>query len=142
MNDDITPDEVLATFWRWWKVWLTAILILAALILGRWRAGWWFAGQNVNRQTQIIQNSNSNQTALVQQVDTQIGNVLTATVQMDGVAKDSQQYADLHAQRLGFARLACADAAQVTIHMPASQVAWVAANCLAGTLNPASPLYK
>ena len=142
MDNDITPDEVLGTFWRWWKVWLTGLLILAVLILGGWRLHWWFAGQDVNRETKIIQQSNSNQTALVQQVDTQIANVYTATVQMDGVAKSSQQYADLHAQRLGFARLACQDADQVTIHIPASQSAWITRNCTAGVLSPASPLFK
>lgn len=138
----MNPDEVLSTFWSWWKVWLTGLLVIAALVLGMWRAGWWFAGKDINRETKIIQQSNSNQTALVAQVDSQIANVYTATVQLDGVAKDSQQYADLHAQRLGFARLACSDAAQVTIHVPASQAAWITRNCSAGTLNPASPLFK
>ena len=138
----MNQDEVIMTGLRWWKVAFLGLGLIAALILGGWRAGWWFAGQDINRATKIIQQSNSNQTALVQQLDTQIANVATATVQMDGVAKDSQQYADLHAQRLGFARLACSNAAQVTIAMPSSQVTWIHRNCLDGTLNPASPLFK
>ena len=139
---DIGPRDVQRFAAQWWLTGLIVAALLAALILGGWQAGWWFQQQDVNRQTKIIQNSDSNQVTLVQQLDTQIGNVSTATVQMDGVARGSQQWEDLHAQRLGFARLACMDAGQITIHVPASQSAWVSRNCLAGNLNPASPLYR
>jgi len=139
---DITPDEVLAAFWRWWKVWLTALAIIAALIIGGWRAGWWFAGQDVNRETRLIQNSNSYQTALVSQLDSEMATVLDITTQMDGVSRASQQYADLRAERLGVAREACAAGAKIIIRLSPGEHSWLRANCALGTLSPSSPLTK
>jgi hypothetical protein len=140
--DDVTPASVMAGFWRWFGIGVLATALIVGLLFGARQLGWIWAKQDVNRSTQIIQGSNSNQVSLVNQLDTQIGNVLTATTQLAGLPKGSQQYADIHAQRLGFARLACTDADQITITIPASQRAWIKVNCLDGTLNPASPLNK
>lgn len=139
---EITPASVMSGFWRWFGVGLFALVLLSALILGGWQAGWWFSNQDVNRQTAQIQNSDSNQRALVADLLSQISNVENATVQMDGAS--GQQRADLHAQRLGFARLACADAAQISSAtvLRAGAPAWIKANCLAGTVSPGSSLEK
>lgn len=139
---DYTPAGFYRGFWKWFGVGIFCLVLLAALIVGGWQAGWWFAGQNVNRETHIIQNSDSNQRALVADITEKIGDVETATVQMD--AASGQQYADLHAQRLGFARQACGDAAQLSSAdvLGDNVPQWIATNCTAGTLSPSSPLFK
>ena len=131
---------------NWTKRWLVTGIILAVaaagVLLGMWQAGWWFSNANVNRQTQQIQNSDSNQRALVSDITEKIGDVETATEQMAGAT--GQQLADLHAQRLGFARLACNDAAQIS---PSDVLGdgvpqWIRTNCTAGTISPSSPLER
>lgn len=139
---DYGPSDFYRTFWKWAGAGIFCLALVAALIVGGWQAGWWFAGQNVNRETHLIQGSDSNQRALVADITEKIGDVATATVQMD--AASGQQYADLHAQRLGFARQACGDAAQLSSAdvLGDNVPQWIAANCTAGTLSPSSPLLK
>ena len=119
---------------------VVAVILLGALILGGWQAGWWFSNQDVNRQTQQIQNSDSNQRSLQSDLTNQIANVENITTQM--ASATGQQLADLHAQRLGIARIACDDATQISTPLRDGLGAWVHANCLAGTVSPGSPLEK
>ena len=137
-----TPTEVITNFWRWLWVGVGALALLAVLILGGWQAGWWFSNHNINRQTQQIQNSDSNQRALVADITSQIATVESITVQMAGAS--GQQLADLHAQRLGVARVACGDAAQLSASdvLGGGVPQWIKANCLAGTVSPGSSLEK
>jgi hypothetical protein len=95
-------------------------------------------GQIINIQTHNIEKGQGYQQAKTDDLNAQIANVLNTTTAMTGTT--GSQFDALHAQRLGDARLACADAAQITA-IPAAQAAWVHANCEAGTLNPASPLF-
>jgi hypothetical protein len=90
----------------------------------------------------VIQNSDSNQRSLVSDLTAKIAQVETITVQMD--AASGQQLADLHAQRLGVAGLACNDASQLSSSdvLGGGVPAWITANCLAGTVSPASSLEK
>ena len=137
-----TPTGVITSFWRWFWVGVLALVLLAGLVVGGWQAGWWFSNQNINRQTQQIQNSDSNQRALVADLTNQIASVETITVQMS--AASGLQLADLHAQRLGVARIACGDAAQLSSSdvLGGGIPAWIKTNCLAGTVSPGSPLEK
>lgn len=139
---DFTPTRVITTFWRWFWVGVLGLVLLGGLTLGMWQAGWWFSNHNLGRETRQIQNSDSNQRALVADITEKIGDVTTATEQMDGAS--GQQYADLHAQRLGFARQACSDAAQLSSAdvLGGGVPQWIQANCTAGTVSPASPLLK
>lgn len=144
MSDDfdISPRAVRRGAIRWAPTAIIGLILLGGLVLGMWQAGWWFSNHNINRQTQQIQNSDSNQRALIADITEKIGDVATATEQMDSAT--GQQYADLHAQRLGFARIACGDAAQLS----ASDVLgdgvpqWIRSNCTAGTVSPSSPLER
>lgn len=139
---DISPSDVMIGFWRWFWVGVLALVLLGALVLGGWQAGWWFAGHDINRQTNLIQNSDSNQRALVSDLTSKVASVEQITVQMDGAS--GLQLADLKAQRLGVANLACNDAAQLSSAdvLGDGIPAWVSANCLAGSVNPASALEK
>jgi predicted negative regulator of RcsB-dependent stress response len=131
----------MTSFWKWSGVGIFALILLAALIIGGWQAGWWFASHNVNRQTQLLHNSYSYQSAEQADLSQKITDVVTETTQMAGISDSSQQYADLHAQRLAEAGLACQDAAQITA-IPAAETGWVSTNCLAGAVNPSSPLER
>lgn len=144
MNDDLdfSPRAVRRASIRWAPTAGAGVVLVAAFVLLMWQAGWWFAAHNVNRQTNLIQGSDSNQRALVSDITEKIGDVATATTEMD--AASGQQLADLRAQRLGFARIACQDAAQLS---PADVIGngvpqWIRVNCTAGTLSPSSPLNK
>jgi hypothetical protein len=137
MPDGITPGAVFAGFWRWFWVGVGGLVIVAGIIIGGAHFGWWLGAQNASHQTQIIEKGVGYQTSETDDLNRQIGNVLNVTTSMIGAA--GAQYAALHAERLGDARLACADATQITV-IPAGQAGWVRANCTDGTLNPASPL--
>lgn len=141
MSDYITPGGVMSGFWRWFGVGVFALIVLGALILGGWRAGWWFSNQNANRLNQQIQNGASNQETLRSQITDKIGVVQQITVQIaDPHNKDMA--AALKAQRATVAGIACTDAAQITgVPLRPQQAAWVASNCLDGNVNPSSPIY-
>jgi hypothetical protein len=135
-----SPDEVLAEFWRWWKVWLTGLAVIAVLIVGGWRAGWWFAGQNANRQAHIIRQGYSNQQTLREQITAQIANVDTITVQIAQAAGNASEVAALKSQRIAVVNIVCGDAVQVTGDpLAASQRTWIKTNCQAGVIRPGSP---
>ena len=140
--DDITPASVMIGFWRWFWVAVLGCVLLGAVIVGLWQVGWIFSNANVNRQTQQIQNSDSNQRALVSDLTAQIANTEAITSQM--AAASGQQLADLHAQRLGVARIACGDAAQLSTSdvLGGGVPQWIKSNCLAGTVSPGSSLEK
>ena len=140
--DDITPAGVMIGFWRWFWVAVLGCALLGGVIVGLWQVGWIFSNANVNRQTQQIQNSDSNQRALVSDLTAQIANTEAITSQM--AAASGQQLADLHAQRLGVARIACGDAAQLSTSdvLGGGVPQWIKSNCLAGTVSPGSPLEK
>ena len=140
--DDITPASVMIGFWRWFWVAVLGCALLGGVIVGLWQVGWIFSNANVNRQTQQIQNSDSNQRALVSDLTNQIASTEAITSQM--AAASGQQLADLHAQRLGVARIACGDAAQLSTSdvLGGGVPQWIKSNCLAGTVSPGSPLEK
>jgi hypothetical protein len=136
-DDAITPARVMVGFWRWAGVGLLALALLAAAIVGCWQAGWIFARANATRQNSLIQHGVSNQESQEAQLTSGISTVLNITTQMTQAS--GQELADLQAQRLGVAKVACQNAAQIT-DIPAQQAGWVRQNCLDGTVNPASPL--
>jgi hypothetical protein len=138
-----TPGEVQRGFFRWLPT--TLIILAVILVVGGGityagaKFGWWLSARSAANQTKVIENGPGYQTAKTDDLNAQIANVLDLTTSMIGTS--GSEYASLHAQRLGDARLACADAAQIT-SIPAGQQGWVSTNCLDGTLNPASPLLK
>jgi hypothetical protein len=143
MYDDVTPGEVQRGFFRWLP---TALIILAVILIvgggvtyAGAKFGWWLSARSAANQTRVIENGPGYQTAKTDDLNAQIANVLDLTTSMIGTS--GSEYDALHAQRLGDARLACADAAQITT-IPADQRGWVAANCADGTPNPSSPLLK
>ena len=140
--DQPTPTGVVVAGFRWMWVAIIGFAAVLVAVTVLWQIGWIFSNANVNRQTQQIQNSDSSQRSLVSDLTSQIANVEGITSQM--AAASGQQLADLRAQRLGVARIACQDAAQLS----GSDVLgdgvpqWIKSNCLAGTVSPGSSLEK
>jgi hypothetical protein len=137
----MTPARVITEFWRWFWVGAFAAALTVGIVIAGWQLNWWFASHNINRQTTLIHDSNSYQQAEQADLTQKIADIYAETSQMAAVPAGSQQYADLHAQRLGEANLACADASQITA-IPAAVAGWAASNCLAGAVSPSSPLEK
>ena len=138
--DGLTPAGVIVSFWRWFWVGVSALALLAVLIIGGWQAGWWFTNQNANRESHLIRNGYSNQQTLREQITVQIANVDTETVTIAQAAGNPQEIAALRAQRIATVNIACQQADQVTGDpLPADQQAWITQNCQAGTIRPGSP---
>lgn len=122
---------------------LAGIFVVTALIvLGGWKAGWWFAEQNATHQGQVIRNSYNNQQTLRENITTAIATVNTDTTNITFAVSPSQTSA-LDAQRDSDVSTVCGYADQIVGDpLPLDQQKFVADNCLNGSINPASPLYK
>ena len=142
-----TPGGVQREAFRWAPA-VTVVGILAVVVIGiicfvGWQVDGWFTNASINRQAHQTQNGYSNQTTLHQQVTSNIATVTSLTSQIDGAA-NSQQAADLKAQRAAVAATACEDASEVSSAdpLPAGQQQWVSANCANGVVSPSSSLYQ
>lgn len=141
MNDDfdISPRSVRRAAWRWSGTALAGLAVIALVILGGWRAHWWFAGQNANRQAHIIRQGYSNQQTLREQITQQIENVGSVSVQIAQSAGDAAEVQALKSQRIAIVNVACQDASEVTGDpLPTSQGQWASTNCQAGAIRPGS----
>lgn len=129
----------MSGFWRWFGVGVFALIVIGALILGGWQAGWWFSNQNATREAHQIRNGYSNQQTLREQITQQIGNVDAETVQITQAAGDPAEVSALKAQRIATVNITCQDAAEVTGDpLPSAQGSWATRNCLAGVIRPGS----
>jgi hypothetical protein len=139
---DVSPGSVGRAFGRWFWVGAIALVLLAALILGGWQAGWWFAAHNATRQAELIQNGYSNQSTLRAQITQQLANVGVATTQIAEAGTDAAEVAALKPQREAMAAIACSDAQQISgLPLPSQQARWVSTNCSDGTVSPGSIYY-
>ena len=137
--DEITPASVMTGFWRWAGIGILALVLLSALIVGGWQAGWWFTNQNANRQAHMIRNGYSNQQTLREQITTQIANVDALGVSIAQASGDPQEITALQSQRIAVVNIACQDASEITGDpLPAQEAQWVTGNCLAGVIRPGS----
>lgn len=128
--------------WQWKWVALGSVVIVAVVVLGMWRAGWWFAEQNVNNQGHVIQNGYPNQVSLDSQIHDDWTTITSENVQLATVT-GGQRKAIL-AQRLSTADDLCFKASQVNpaVPLPPDEAAFVKANCSGGTVSARSPLQK
>ena len=139
----MTPTEVAVAFWRWFWIGIGALVLLGALILGGWQAGWWFSAHDATRQAENTQNGYSNQVTLRQQVTSQLATVYSLTTQIAEAKGDQSLIAALKPQRMAVAGIVCSDAAQVSgTPLPSQQAEWVSANCEGGTVSPNSTYYQ
>lgn len=113
-----------------------AIVVIAAIVLGGWEIGWWFNTQNVNREAHLNRNGYSNQQTLRDQINQNISNVQSLTVQISEIPGSASQ---LKAQRYAIVNMVCSSALQVTGDpLPPFDAQFVSTNCLGGSVNPGS----
>jgi hypothetical protein len=115
------------------------LALLGGIVFVGWRVGWWFKTQDTQRQDQMYDQSYGRQTALKDQVTKNVALVLAITGQIS--QGDPADTAPLQAQRKAVVSMVCADAARInpTNPLTGDQAAFVAANCLAGSISPSSP---
>lgn len=119
-----------------------AVLLLAGLVVGGWRAGWWFTVQNNNREAHMIQNGYSNQSGLLARIDQDMAAIETDGTQIAQASGSTSEVNALKLQRSNTASDLCQAAdAITTVTLPANQKSWVAANCTNGVLKTGSPDY-
>jgi len=136
---DIGPRDVTRPLWQWKWVITAASVLLCALILGGWQAGWWFATQNVQRQSNVIRLNYATQESYLSQVSGYIATIDGIAVQEAQAA--GGQLAGLRAQALGIGNQACALVPQISIPLGAD-AGWVRANCASGAVKVTSPLRR
>jgi hypothetical protein len=128
-------ENPTTTALTWFLAILTTCLIIAGITIGGWAAGWWFTGQNTNREAHMIRNGYSNQQTLREQVTAQISNIFTLNTEI--IMSDKSQTAALTAQRLAVAGILCQQASEITGDpLPANQQHFLAANCADGVVKP------
>lgn len=123
MKSDNVPKLILAS--------LGALVLLGALILGGWQAGWWFKQHNLNRQNHLNRSSYGNQQTLRDEITKKLSAVIDLDVQ---IVSNPVNKAQLVAQRHAVANIVCSDAEQVTGDtLPFDQLQWVNQNCVMGS---------
>ncbi|MCW2902224.1 MAG: hypothetical protein JWO67_4489 [Streptosporangiaceae bacterium] len=111
------------------------ILLLGAIVLGGWAAGWWFRAQDAQIGGQVSRGSYEFQQSRMDALSGQIADLTRITGQINGA--DPEQAAQLKAQRLAEAQQACRTARDITQPDP-SEASWRDANCTAGAVSAAS----
>jgi hypothetical protein len=98
-----------------------AVLLVVALAIAGWQLNWFVAKKNVNRQTGIDNSSTARQSALQQDILTNIATVRSIDVQIAQAPDDAPE---LKAQRVAIVSQVCDDNAKSTHVMtldPASE---------------------
>lgn len=118
-----------------------AVLALVGIVIvGGWKAGWWFQTENTNRQAQLDKQGVGYQIPLQNQIGDEIGQVLALNRSL-AVEMNNPTLVSLDASsRRGIVTRICQQAVQVNPATPlaADQAGFVAQNCYAGTIAPAS----
>lgn len=124
---EITPATVWTGFWRWFGIGVAGLLLLGALILIGWQAGWWFTTQNTSRTAKLIQNSQFSQSSLKTQFDGDMKALADIQAQQgQGGAIPSW----LTAQAVHAGQDACSAADQITNgSLSPTDLQWVRAHC-------------
>ncbi len=119
---------------------IVVIVLLVGLVFGGWALGWWFKGENANREARVIRQGYSNQQTLREEVTRKIGDVQTISVQIAQLGTtDPATTQALQAQRKAVVNIVCKDAEQITGDpLPADQDQFVTANCKLGSISPDS----
>lgn len=106
---------------------LVGLVVLAAIVFGLWEAGWWFRGQDAQRNGQVSQDSYGYQEAHKDQLANEISSIKGIDSQLASI-KDPNQLATLEAQRRAELNEACRTSDQIQ-QLPNDQALWVGQNC-------------
>lgn len=139
MSGYTPPPGLINEGKRWVIPAIVAVVLLAGLIIGGWQAGWWFAGQNANRQAHIIRQGYSNQQTLREEITKEIAGVDSINVQIAQSKGDPDEITALESQRIAVVNIVCGDADEITGDpLSGQQAQWVNTNCEAGAIRPGS----
>jgi hypothetical protein len=142
MSDDLTPADFWRGFGKWVGTGIAVCAISAGIVLGGWRAGWWFSNQNATRSYQQTQNGTSNQDTLRAQITKGMTDLTAEGVQAAQAKGDPGLTGQIKVEEAAQAGELCSDMQQVTgVPLPPQQVTWYNSNCSLGVLVPASPYY-
>ena len=116
---------------------LLGLVILAALILGGWQAGWWFTTQNTSRQGQVFQASYGAQTADIQQAENLASEIASIRAEIASIRAEiastsipAAEATQLQAQATAETTQACNLIAEITsLPVPAPLASFSAASC-------------
>lgn len=115
--------------------WCVGVLVLVGVVFGGWEAGWWFTGQDAQRQWAVDKSSGAYQQGHADQLSNEILDLNKINGQI--AAAGPEQAAQLKAQRAAEGQMACRDAEDISDPAP-DEAAWRSQNCFAGALAPAS----
>lgn len=133
-----TPADFWRAFWGWFGVIVFCLFGVVTLALAGINGSWWWQSTNANHQNQIIQNGNSNQETLRDEITHKIGDVQQYTLQIDNPAYAAEK-ADIKQSRYYAAGIVCGDAAQITgVPLRPAQDHWVRLNCSNGNVKVTS----
>jgi hypothetical protein len=138
VSNDYTPASAIRGFWAWVPVALLVLAAMATLAYFGAEGSWWWQNQNANHQNQIIQNGNSNQSTLRDEITHKISDVEQMSVQIGNPAYAADK-ANIEQSRYYAASIVCGDAAQITgVRLRPAQDYWVRLNCSNGTVKVTS----
>lgn len=109
---------------------LLGLVVLAAIVLGGWQAGWWFTTQNTSRQGQVFQASYGAQTADIQQAENLASEVASIRAEIASTSIPAAEATQLQAQASAETTQACNLIAEITsLPVPAPLASFSAASC-------------
>ena len=121
---------------------ITIILAAVGLWLAMFFGHFWLYAYEQNKTARIINSGYAHQSALQTDLTYQIGQVIADEEQAIRDKSNPTLRADDKVSAILAGRKACADAANLTLPIHGSTLAWVGKNCEAGNLSPSSTLSK
>lgn len=135
---EYTPASAWRAIWAWFSLVVFGLFAIATLVYFGAEGSWWWQSENANHQNQIIQNGNSYQSTLRDEITKKIGDVQQYTVQIGNPAYKAEKSA-IEQSRYYAAGIVCGDAAQITgVPLRPAQDHWVRLNCLNGNVKVTS----
>lgn len=94
---------------------LAVFILVGAITLGGWAAGWWFREQNTNRESHLYEHEYGHQSSLIEDIGEKQNtfNDINSQLLRGDAAGNPAFEKQLKTQRLGVANLICKDAAQL-----------------------------
>lgn len=105
------------------------VLIVAAILVGGWWAGWWLKENATNKSTHIFEKSYGAQSAYIEQLDQSTVEATRLDSQIRDPSTPVAERQSLAAQRTAVVQQACGVAARITSELPESEGRFVATNC-------------
>jgi hypothetical protein len=112
------------------------VAIATGIVLGGRSAGWWFAVDNANRQTHLVEKGVGFQQGLLTDIESQMTAVNDENVQLasSDVRSNPDELSAITVQRHNTINTICQDAEQVTPGLLSKdQATFVATNCVNGS---------